>query len=134
MSMCHVNVTTGARHGGGNLYESGVWCAWCTCVGREFVAILVFHSLVRIRNPSITDMTDTELTKVHDEAAEADLNLSKYVIDLENCGHLEVYVQGDLETGKNGDAVFMTIHGVGNSYKTWARFMNHEDMLDTKNR
>ena len=88
---------------------------------------MVFPSSVLIGNPSLADMSDT---KVH----EAELNLSKYVIDLENCGHLEVYVQGDLETGKNGDAVFMTIHGVGNSYKTWARFMNHEDMLDTKNR
>lgn len=63
-----------------------------------------------------------------------ELNLSKYVVDLENCGHVDVYVDGDLENGKNGDSVFLTIHGIGNSYKTWANFMNHEDMLETKSR
>lgn len=67
-------------------------------------------------------------------ASEVEVSLSKYVVDLENCGHVDVYVDGDLETGKNGESVFLTIHGIGNSYKTWANFMNHEDMLETKNR
>jgi len=61
-------------------------------------------------------------------------DLSRHVVELENCGPVDIFVDGDLENGKDGDSVFLTIHGVGNNHKTWSNFMNHEDMLDTKNR
>jgi len=50
---------------------------------------------------------------------------------VEECGHLDVYVQGDLESMKNSDSILMTVHGVGQSYMEWVQFMNHEDMVDT---
>jgi len=77
-----------------------------------------------------------EETKVEEkvEMEEVDLGLSKHVVELETCGALDVYIQGDLENGKNGDSVFLTIHGLGNSYKTWVNFMNHEDMVNTRDR
>ena len=59
------------------------------------------------------------------------VRLSKYVVDVEQCGHVDVYVQGDLESGKNSDSILMTIHGVGQSHRDWVQFMTHEDMADT---
>jgi len=53
------------------------------------------------------------------------------VVDVEQCGHVDVYVQGDLESGKNSDSILMTIHGVGQSHRDWVQFMTHEDMADT---
>ena len=77
-------------------------------------------------------MSSVEESNTVVSAETVELSLSKYVVDLENCGPVDVYVDGDLENGKNGDSVFLTIHGIGSSYKTWATFMNHEDMLETK--
>ena len=59
------------------------------------------------------------------------VRLRKFVVDVEECGHLDVYVQGDLESGKNSNSILMTLHGVGQSYKDWVQFMSHEDMVDT---
>ena len=75
-----------------------------------------------------------EETQEKVEMEEVDLGLSKHVVELETCGALDVYIQGDLENGKTGDSVFLTIHGLGNSYKTWVNFMNHEDMINTRDR
>lgn len=61
----------------------------------------------------------------------AEVRLRKYVVDVEECGHLDVYVQGDLESGKNSGSILLTLHGVGQSYKDWVQFMGHEDMVDT---
>jgi len=59
------------------------------------------------------------------------VKLSKHVVDVEQCGHVDVFVQGDLESGKNCDSILMTIHGVGQSHRDWVQFMSHEDMADT---
>ena len=59
------------------------------------------------------------------------MRLRKFVVDVEECGHLDVYVQGDLESGKNSNSILLTLAGVGQSYKEWVQFMSHEDMMDT---
>ena len=59
------------------------------------------------------------------------VRLRKFVVDVEECGHLDVYVQGDLESGKNSNSILLTLAGVGQSYKEWVQFMSHEDMMDT---
>ena len=70
-----------------------------------------------------------------EQMVEVDLSgVGHHIVDLESCGPVDVYVQGDLENGKNGDSVFLTIHGIGSSHKSWVQFMNHEDMVETRDR
>eukprot|EP00090_Calanus_glacialis_P013875 TRINITY_DN2250_c0_g1_i2.p1 TRINITY_DN2250_c0_g1~~TRINITY_DN2250_c0_g1_i2.p1 ORF type:complete len:322 (-),score=110.47 TRINITY_DN2250_c0_g1_i2:163-1128(-) len=61
-------------------------------------------------------------------------NLSKYVVELEQCGPVEVYVEGDLDKLKTSSSVLLTIHDVGSSYNSWVNFTSHEDMKEVKDR
>lgn len=61
-------------------------------------------------------------------------NLSKYVVELEQCGPVEIYVEGDLDKLKSSQSVFLTIHDVGSSYSSWVSFTKHEDMQEVAGR
>jgi hypothetical protein len=61
------------------------------------------------------------------------IGLSRHIIDIEDCGPISVYVQGDIERMKDGP-VIMTIHDVGSSFHSMVEFTNHEDMQEVKNR
>jgi len=61
-------------------------------------------------------------------------NLSKYVVELEQCGPVEIYVEGDLDKLKNSQSVFLTLHDVGSSYTSWVSFTHHEDMKEVTER
>jgi len=61
-------------------------------------------------------------------------NLNKYVVELDQCGPIEIYVEGDLSKFKSCSSVFLTLHDVGSSYHSWVTFTNHEDMKETKDR
>ena len=60
--------------------------------------------------------------------------LGKHVVNLESVGPVDVFVQGDLNKDKGSDSVFLTLHGVGSSHNDWAKFFNHEDMRETRDR
>jgi len=61
------------------------------------------------------------------------VGLSKHVVEIEGCAPISVYIQGNLEKGRDGP-VFMTIHDVGSSFHSMVDFVNHEDMAEVKNR
>jgi len=61
------------------------------------------------------------------------IGLSRHIIDLEDCGPISVYVQGDLEKMRDGP-VIMTIHDLGSSYHSMVEFANHIDMDEIKHR
>jgi len=61
------------------------------------------------------------------------VGLSRHVVEIEHCSPISVYVQGNLEKGREGP-VFMTIHDVGSSFHSMVDFVNHEDMAEVKNR
>eukprot|EP00088_Acartia_fossae_P013757 TRINITY_DN1727_c0_g1_i1.p1 TRINITY_DN1727_c0_g1~~TRINITY_DN1727_c0_g1_i1.p1 ORF type:complete len:330 (-),score=81.83 TRINITY_DN1727_c0_g1_i1:770-1759(-) len=61
------------------------------------------------------------------------IGLSRHIIDLEDCGPISVYVQGDIERMKDGP-VIMTIHDVGSSFHSMVEFSNHADMQEVKSR
>jgi len=56
----------------------------------------------------------------------ADLQL--HMIQTENCGHLSVYVQGDLDKLRDGNCVFLTVHDIGSNHNSWVSFAKHESM------
>merc|ERR1711892_1370222 len=57
---------------------------------------------------------------------------TKYVVTLEQCGSVEVYVEGDLSKLKASTPVFLTIHDVGSSYKNWMRFTSQDCLKEAK--
>lgn len=59
--------------------------------------------------------------------------LHHYVVPLENCGPVSVFVQGDLDKQREG-VVFLTIHDVGQSYLSWLNFVNTPDMEEVRRR
>jgi len=59
--------------------------------------------------------------------------LKHYVFNLDTIGHVSVFVQGDLEKQRDG-VVFMTIHDVGRSYLSWAKFVHQDHMAMIKKR
>lgn len=59
--------------------------------------------------------------------------LARHIIELEECGPISVYIQGDLDKGRDGP-VFMTIHNVGSSFQSMVEFVNHVDMDEVKQR
>jgi len=60
-------------------------------------------------------------------------SLKHHVIELEACGPVSVYIQGDQDKLKDG-VVFLTIHDVGSAYQTWVDFINHPSMEEIRNR
>jgi len=61
------------------------------------------------------------------------IGLSRHIIDIEDCGPISVYVQGEIDRMKDGP-VIMTIHDVGSSYHSMVEFTNHPDMEEVKQR
>eukprot|EP00090_Calanus_glacialis_P035219 TRINITY_DN6016_c0_g1_i4.p1 TRINITY_DN6016_c0_g1~~TRINITY_DN6016_c0_g1_i4.p1 ORF type:complete len:319 (-),score=91.45 TRINITY_DN6016_c0_g1_i4:136-1092(-) len=61
-------------------------------------------------------------------------NLSKYVVDLEDCGPFEIFVEGDLDKLRDSSNVFLTVHDIGSSYLRWVQFTKHEDMIGIRAR
>lgn len=61
------------------------------------------------------------------------IGLSRHIVDIEECGPISVYVQGEIERMKDGP-VIMTIHDVGSSYHSMVEFTNTPDMEEIKNR
>jgi len=59
--------------------------------------------------------------------------LRHHVVQLECCGPVSVYVQGDLDKLRDS-VVFLTVHDVGASYETWVKFVNEEAMEGIKRR
>lgn len=59
--------------------------------------------------------------------------LKHHVIELEGCGPVSVFIQGDQDKLKEG-VVFLTIHDVGSTYQTWVDFINHPSMEEIRNR
>lgn len=60
-------------------------------------------------------------------------DLHHYVFDLENCGSVSVYIQGELEKNRDG-VVFLTVHDVGHSYLSMVDFVNRPDMEQVRRR
>jgi len=60
-------------------------------------------------------------------------DLHHYVFDLEKCGPISVYVQGELEKNRDG-VVFLCVHDVGHSYLSMVDFVNRPDMAEVKRR
>lgn len=67
------------------------------------------------------------------EKKESQDGLHHYVVPLEGCGLLSVFVQGDLDKQREG-VVFLTIHEVGQSYLSWVNFVNTPDMEEVRRR
>jgi len=61
-----------------------------------------------------------------------DPTMPHHIISLEGCGSLSVFLQGDLETQREG-LVFLTIHDVGDTYARWKAFVD-SNMQDIKQR
>merc|ERR1711892_397862 len=59
---------------------------------------------------------------------------TKHVVTLEQCGSVEVYVEGELSKLKASTPVFLTIHNVGSSYKNWMRFTSQDCMKEAKDK
>merc|ERR1711892_703297 len=59
---------------------------------------------------------------------------TKHVVTLEQCGSVEVFVEGELSKLKASTPVFLTIPDVGSSYKNWMRFTSQDCMKDAKDK
>jgi len=59
--------------------------------------------------------------------------LKHHVMDLEACGPVSVYLQGDEKKLKDG-VVFLTVHDVGATYQSWLDFTTHSCMEDASSR
>jgi len=62
-----------------------------------------------------------------------DPSLKHHIINLESCGPLSVFLQGDIERIKDG-VVFLTAHDVGSSYRSWKNFVNLDGLEDVRKR
>jgi len=60
-------------------------------------------------------------------------SLKHHVVQLEACGPISVYIQGDQDKMKEG-VVFLTVHDVGASYQTLVDFISHPSMEQIKGR
>jgi len=59
--------------------------------------------------------------------------LKQRTIELEACGTVAVFIQGENEKLKDG-VVFLTIHDVGATYQTWLDFSGHPSMEEIRKR
>eukprot|EP00092_Neocalanus_flemingeri_P012881 GFUD01013877.1.p1 GENE.GFUD01013877.1~~GFUD01013877.1.p1 ORF type:complete len:575 (-),score=168.18 GFUD01013877.1:461-2185(-) len=62
-----------------------------------------------------------------------DPSLKHHIVNLEKCGPVSVFIQGDLEKQKDG-VVFLTVHDVGSSYMSWRDFVMDTSMEDIRKR
>jgi len=61
-------------------------------------------------------------------------NLNKQVVQMEKCGQVEVYVEGDLDKLRDTSNVLLTVHDVGSSYLSWVQVTKHEDAREVRAR
>lgn len=62
-------------------------------------------------------------------------NIHRYIVQLEGCGPISVYVQGDLEKYRGDDqAVFLTVHDVGTSYLSMVDFFSNQELAEIRSR
>jgi len=57
--------------------------------------------------------------------------LKHHVVNLEKCGPVSVFIQGDLTQQRDG-AVFLTVHDIGSSYQSWVAWVNHSSMEEVR--
>lgn len=62
-----------------------------------------------------------------------DPSLKHHIVNLEQCGPVSVFIQGDLEKHKDG-VVFLTVHDLGSSYMSWKQFVMEPSMEDIRRR
>eukprot|EP00092_Neocalanus_flemingeri_P002791 GFUD01002988.1.p1 GENE.GFUD01002988.1~~GFUD01002988.1.p1 ORF type:complete len:301 (-),score=93.37 GFUD01002988.1:107-1009(-) len=60
-------------------------------------------------------------------------SLKHHVVNLDNCGPVSVFLQGDLEKQRDG-AVFLTVHDVGSSYTSWVHWVMDISMEEVRKR
>ena len=61
-------------------------------------------------------------------------NIHRYIVQLENCGPVSIYVQGDLDKHRDDQAVFLTVHDVGTSYLSMVDFFSHRELAEIRSR
>jgi len=59
--------------------------------------------------------------------------LKHHVVQLEEVGPVSVFVQGDLEKGRDG-TVYLTVHDVGRSFRSFVNFVLHDSMKEVRSR
>jgi len=64
---------------------------------------------------------------------ESGASVKHHSIELEDCGSVSVFIQGDSERLREG-VVFLTLHDVGSSYKNWLDFSSHSSMEEIQRR
>jgi len=67
------------------------------------------------------------------QSGDMETALRKHVIEIEGCGSVSVYVQGDEEKLKDG-VVYLTVHDVGSSYQSWVNYTTHQSMETVQKR
>merc|ERR1712080_419739 len=67
------------------------------------------------------------------QSGDMETALRKHVIEIEGCGSVSVYVQGDEEKLKDG-VVYLTVHDVGSSYQSWVNYTSHHSMETVQKR
>ena len=77
--------------------------------------------------PEEEDLLDTE--KMGDKD-----RLQHHVINLEGTGPVSVYVQGDLERGRQHAAIFLTVHHVGCDYTSLVNWVSSHPMKEVRDR
>jgi len=77
-------------------------------------------------------MSDTEVKSLSE--MELPAGLSKYVVDVEDVGPVEVYVEGDMDKLRVSSNIFMTIHDAGDNFMKWVDFNKQDDMNEIKTR
>jgi len=62
-----------------------------------------------------------------------DPSLKHHIVNLERCGPVSVFLQGDLEKSKEA-VIFLTVHDVGSSYMSWKNLAMDRSMDDVRKR
>lgn len=60
-----------------------------------------------------------------------DTTLKHHIVDLESCGPVSIFMQGDEKRLKEG-VVFLTVHDVGSTYQSWVTFTKDPSMEDIR--
>jgi len=79
------------------------------------------------------DSNDNGAFQRKNSCLEADPSVHHHIVNLEECGPMSVYVQGELEKHKEG-VVFLTVHDVGSSFISWKQLVQDTSMDDIRKR
>eukprot|EP00092_Neocalanus_flemingeri_P011887 GFUD01012819.1.p1 GENE.GFUD01012819.1~~GFUD01012819.1.p1 ORF type:complete len:880 (+),score=232.59 GFUD01012819.1:62-2701(+) len=82
---------------------------------------------------SLSDSRRISCSSAMSEKLYLDPSLQHHIVDLENCGPVSVFLQGDLEKHRDG-VVFLTVHDVGSTYMSWKYFVTDTSMEDIRRR